>query len=88
MFVAARLEEGDQSCISFEVYNLNWRFKYERTFSTVCSLCELDEDDPIGEGGRQEGGDKAPVHCEEPASWDVRPAFQFSYQNLEKDALT
>ena len=36
------------------------------TFSTVSSLSELDEDDPIGEGGRQEGGDEASVHREEP----------------------
>ena len=84
MFVAARIEEGDQSC---EVYNLNWRLKYERTFSTVCSLSELDENDPVGEGGRQEGGDEASVPREEPTRWDMGPALQSSDQNLGQSGL-
>ena len=58
-----------------------------KTFLTVCTLSELDKDDPVGEGGGQESSDKASVHCEEPASWDVRPAPHFSYQNLVEPAL-
>ena len=61
----------------------SWRLKYEeRTFSTVCSLSELDEDNPICKGGRQEGGDEASIHVEEPTRWDVGPALQSSDQNL------
>ena len=26
--------------------------------SGICTLCELDKDNPVGEGGRQEGGDE------------------------------
>ena len=40
----------------------------KKTFSIVCSLSKLDEDDPIGEGGAQEGGDETSVHCEKAAS--------------------
>ena len=39
--------------------------------STGCTLIELDQDDPIGEGGSQEGGHEASVHPEEPASGDL-----------------
>ena len=36
--------------------------------SIVHTLCELNEYDPICEGGAQEGGDEASIHCEIPAS--------------------
>ena len=36
--------------------------------STGCTLIELDQDDPVGERGRQEGSDEASIHREEPAS--------------------
>ena len=40
------------------------------TLSTGCILVKLDQDDPVGERGRQEGGDKTSVHGEEPTSRD------------------
>lgn len=39
--------------------------------STGCTLIELDQDDPVGERGRQERGDKATINCEEPTSRDL-----------------
>ena len=30
----------------------------EENLLDICTLCELDKDNPVGEGGRQEGGDK------------------------------
>ena len=45
-------------------------------------LSKLDQDDPVGERGRQEGSDEASIHREEPASWDSWPALEFPYQDL------
>ena len=41
-------------------------------------VSELYEDDEVGEGGGQEGGDQAAVHCEEPTGRDlaVSPQLQ------------
>ena len=39
--------------------------------SIAHTLGELNQYDPIGEGGAQEGGHEASVHCEEPASGDL-----------------
>ena len=39
--------------------------------STSCILVKLDQDDPVGERGRQERGDKTSVHYEEPTSRDL-----------------
>ena len=58
-----------------------------RTFSTICSLSELDQDNPVGESGRQEGGDEASVHGEEPTCGDMGPALQSSDQNLGRGNL-
>ena len=38
--------------------------------STGCTLIELDQDDPVGERGRQERGDETSVHSEEATSRD------------------
>ena len=53
-----------------------------KTFSIVCSLSKLDKDDPVGEGGAQEGGDETSVHCEKAASWNPRVAPQLQKQDL------
>ena len=50
--------------------------------SNIHSLCELDKDHPIGEGGAQEGGDKASIHCEKAASRDLGVAPQPQEQDL------
>ena len=52
------------------------------SLSLIPALCELDQDDPIGEGGSQEGGHKASVHREKPASGDLRVAPQLQKQDL------
>ena len=50
--------------------------------STGWTLIELDQDDPVGERGRQERGDKTFVHGEEPARRDPWMSFQVSDHHL------
>ena len=52
--------------------------------STVCSLCKLNQDNPICQCGRKKGRNQASVHDEETTSRDARTALQSSYQDLEQ----
>ena len=51
-------------------------------FMVILVLSELHKDDPVGEGGGQEGCHQAPVDWEEATGWDVAEVAQPSHVYL------
>ena len=43
--------------------------------SALCTLSKLNEYDPVGESGCQEGGEEASIHGEKPASCDTSSIY-------------